>query len=101
MISGDTDAVHTVAVWYSGGGSPVMGQTTHFPHMGPMEMHDGHGDHAKPELANVGWTYFSGRVSRETPVEAHDGKEWQTSTRTYTNDDVARVAAKSEPFTKK
>ena len=102
MISGDTDAVHTVAVWYSGGDSPVMGQTTHFPHMGPMEMHEGHGDHAKPELANVGWTYFSGRVSRETPVEASAmAKSGKHATRTYTNDDVARVAAKSEPFTKK
>lgn len=108
MVSGDIDASRTVAVWYAGGDSPVIARTVHLPHIGPMgpmgpiEMREGHGDHERPEVANANWTYFSGRVGHETPVEAAAmAKNAKHATRTYTNDDVARVAAKSEPFTKK
>lgn len=101
MISGDTDAVHTVAVWYSGGDSPIVAPSVRLPHMGPMEMHEGHGEHQHPEAANANWTYFSGRFGHETPVEAAAAaKSGKHAARTYTNDDVARVAAKSEPFRK-
>jgi hypothetical protein len=102
MISGDTDAVHTEAVWYSGGDSPIVARGVRLPHVGPMEMHEEHGEHARPEAANANWTYFSGRMPHGTPVEAAAmAKSAKHATRTYTNDDVARVAAKAEPFTKK
>lgn len=107
MVSGDIDASRTVAVWYYGGDSPVIARTVHLPHvgpmgpMGPMEMHEGRPEHERAE-ANASWTYFSGRMERQTPVEAEAAaRSARHATRTYTNDDIARVAAKAEPFTKK
>jgi hypothetical protein len=105
MIPGDTDATHTVAVWYSGGDSPLVSPAVRLPHLGPIEMHDGHHEHMMSEGKVAGvhgsWSYLAGRLTRETAVEASAAaKSGKHATRTYTNDDVNRVGAKSEPFRK-
>jgi hypothetical protein len=104
MIPGDTDASRTVPVWYAGGDMPIVppsGPLSHFGAMGMHEEHGEHAEHAQVEFPRGSWTYYSGRMSRETPVEASSAaKSGKHAARTYTNDDVARVAAKCEPFRK-
>ena len=104
-IPGNTDAVHTVVVWYGGGGSPLVSPAVRLPHPEAMEMHDGHGEHmghGHAEEVGGNWTYFSGRGVGQTPVEASAAaKSAKHATRTYTNQDVDRVAAVSEQFKKK
>jgi hypothetical protein len=104
VIPGNTDAVHTVAVWYSGGGSPLVSPVVRLPHPEAMEMHEGHGEHmghGHGEEVYGTWTYYTGRGMRENPVQASAAaRTGKHANRTYTNDDVNRVAAKSEPFRK-
>jgi hypothetical protein len=67
-------------------------------------MHEGHGEHmghGHGEEVYGTWTYYTGRVMRENPVQASAAaRTGKHANRTYTNDDVNRVAAKSEPFRK-
>jgi hypothetical protein len=68
-------------------------------------MHDGHHEHMMSEGKAEGvlgsWSYLAGRLTRETAVEASaTARSGKHATRTYTNDDVNRVGAKSEPFRK-
>ena len=101
MIPGDTDATHTVAVWYSGGGSPLVSPTVRLPHAEGMEMHEGHHGMEQSEAGRGSWTYLTGHVANVSPVQASAAsKNGKHASRTYTNDDVNRVAAKSEPFRK-
>jgi hypothetical protein len=104
MIPGDTDAVHTVAVWVSGGDSPVISHSVRLPHAMPIEMHEGHREHMdgeRTESVHESWTYMSGRVISQSPMQASaTAKSGKHAARTYTNDDVNRVASKAEPFRK-
>jgi hypothetical protein len=104
MITGDTDTMHTVAVWYQGGDAPVISPAVRLPHPGPMEMHDGHEGYRSPghgEGDRGTWAYFAGHVNPASPGQASaDAKTGKRAARTYTNDDVNRVAAKNEPFRK-
>jgi hypothetical protein len=107
LINGNTDAVHTEVVWYSGGGSPLVSPTVRLPHppepmMAGHEEHmmhmmeHGHGEEAKQ------WTYYAGRAATASPVvAAAEAKNGKHAVKTYTNEDVDRVAAKSESFRKK
>jgi len=108
MTPGNTDAVHTEVVWYSGGGSPSVARAVWLPHPepvgaregrmernpAPVGMRDRHVERAEHEAgeqvqAQADWTYFTG------PTAVRSGAH---AVRTYTNEDVSRVAAKSEPF---
>jgi len=103
MIQGNTDAVHTAVVWYSGGGSPLVSPAVHLPHAELAEMHEGRSEHhGQAEGMHGNWVYFSGRMVGSTPVEASAAaKTGKRAARTYTNEDVDRVAAKSEQFRRK
>lgn len=100
----NTDAVHTEAFWYSGGGSPAVSSSVWLPHPEPMGVHDGRGE--RPERGTGGevhasWIYYAGLAASASPVEASAAaKSGRRAVRTYTNEDVDRVAAKSEPFRK-
>jgi hypothetical protein len=105
MHSRNTDAVHTEVVWYSGGGSPAVSPSVWLPHAEPVGMRDGHEErmeHGRSEEAHAGWMYYAGMAGSASPVAASAAaKSGRHAVRTYTNEDVDRVAAKSEPFTKK
>ena len=107
LIPGNTDAVHTEVVWYSGGGSPLLSPAVRLPHPEvPMAMHDEHVmrmiqmEHERGEQVPARWTYYAGPEATGSPVEAA-AKIAKRASRTYTNQDVERVGAKSEPFRKK
>jgi len=117
MNDSNTDAVHTEVVWYSGGGSPAVARPVWLPHAEAihpegvrlegvhpegMGMRDGHGERGAGEEAHPHWTYYVGAAGSASPVDASmAAKSGKHAVRTYTNADVERVAAKSEPFTKK
>ena len=108
LIPGNTDAVHTEVVWYSGGGSPLVSPAVRLPHPAPMGMHDEHMahmmqmEHGHGEEVHANWTYYAGRAASASPVEASAAaKSGKHAARTYTNEDVDHVAAKSEQFRKK
>jgi hypothetical protein len=71
QVSGNLDAVYTMPVWYSGGGTPLISPAVNFPvdamRMGQME----HGQrmHREREAAPQAWTYFSAAETAR-PVEA-------------------------------
>src|SRR5215469_5433158 len=109
---GNPDAVHTQVVWYSGGGSPLVSPAVRLPHPeGLMAGHDEHTEHMMQmmhmehghgEEESHRWTYYAGRAETASPVvSAAEAKNMKHAARTYTNDDIARVAAKSEDFHKK
>lgn len=111
IIDGNPDAVHTQVVWNSGGGSPLVSPAVRLPRPeGPMAGHDEHMEHmmqmmhmehGQGEEAHQ-WTYYAGRAETASPVAASaEVKNMKHAARTYTNDDIARVAAKSEDFRKK
>jgi hypothetical protein len=103
MIDSNPDAVHTQVVWYSGGGNPLVSPAVRLPRPEPMGMHGGrermerHG-----EEAHDGWTYYAGWAQAGSAVEAAAAaKGFKKAARTYTNDDINRVAHKNEEFKKK
>ncbi len=106
VIDSNPDAVHTQVVWYSGGGSPLMSPAVRIPRpepMGMMGMHGGpeHMEH-RGEEAHQSWTYYAGREQAGSAVEAAAAaKGFKKAARTYTNDDINRVAQKNEDFKKK
>ncbi|MFZ0815732.1 MAG: hypothetical protein WAM78_09445 [Candidatus Sulfotelmatobacter sp.] len=112
MIPADTDSVHTEVVWYSGGGSPAVGRAVWLPHAEPMHpegmrpdmmgMRDGRMERGAERGERATWTYYVGVEQSASAVEASAAaKSGKHAARTYTNADIDRVAAKSEPFTKK
>jgi|HubBroStandDraft_4_1064222.scaffolds.fasta_scaffold05181_2 hypothetical protein len=120
MNDSNTDAVHTEVVWYSGGGSPAISRSVWLPHPEaihpeamhpegirpePMGMRDGRGERMERgagEEARANWTYYVGVAGSASAVDASmAARNGKHAVRTYTNADVDRVAAKSEPFTKK
>jgi hypothetical protein len=107
MVDGNPDAVHTQVVWYSGGGSPLVSPAVRLPRPEPMGM----GMHAGPEHMEHGhgaeerqnWTYYAssaqGGNAAQMALSARASSK--KAVRTYTNDDVNRVAQKNEEFRKK
>jgi hypothetical protein len=108
LIDGNPDAVHTQVVWYSGGGSPLVSPAVRLPRPEPtMAGHEEHMEqmmqmeHGRGEEAHR-WTYYAGRAETASPgVASAEAKNMKHAARTYTNDDINRVAAKSEDFHKK
>lgn len=109
LIPGNTDAVHTQVVWYSGGGSPLVSPAVRLPQAAPpMGMRDEHMmhmmqmEHEQGQETHQAWTYYAGPASTSSPVQASAAaKTGKHATRTYTNADIDRVAAKNEEFKKK
>jgi hypothetical protein len=111
MIPANTDTVHTEVVWYSGGGSPAVGRAVWLPHAEPgrseemrpeMRMRDGRSERGPERGERATWTYYVGVAQSSSAVEASAAaKSGKHAVRTYTNEDIDRVAAKNEPFTKK
>jgi hypothetical protein len=111
LIPANTDMAHTEVVWYSGGGSPSVGRAVWLPHAEPprpepmhpeMAMRDGRGERGSERGERATWTYYVGVAQSASAVEASAAaKSGKHAVRTYTNEDIDRVAAKNEPFTKK
>jgi hypothetical protein len=106
VVDGNPDAVHTQVVWYSGGGNPLVSPAVRLPRPEPMGMMGMHGGPERMEHhgeeAHDGWTYYAGREQAGSAVEAAAAaKGFKKAARTYTNDDINRVAQKNEDFKKK
>jgi len=106
IVDGNTDAVHTQVVWYSGGGSPLVSPAVGLPHPeGPMmQMHAEHMMHTEHEHGeeHQAWTYYAGEAATGSPVTASAAaKSGRKAARTYTNADVERVGQINQEFKKK
>jgi hypothetical protein len=115
MSDVNPDAVHTEVVWYSGGGSPAVSRAVWLPrpevthpepmHPEPVRMRDGRGERMERGVgaeAHHNWTYYVGTAQSASAVDASmAARNGKHAVKTYTNEDIERVAAKSEPFTKK
>jgi hypothetical protein len=93
MPVGNTDAVHTRVVWYSGGGMPVISPAVEAP-VHPMRIermrHMAVMQH-EHEAVGQAWTYFAPSAETANAVEAASGaKGMKHAARTYTNTDVER-----------
>lgn len=110
-VPADTDSVHTEVVWYAGGGSPAVGRAVWLPHAEPMPEvgrpefvggRDGRGERGPEREERATWTYYVGVDQSASAVEASAAaKGGKHAARTYTNADVERVGAISQPFTHK
>jgi hypothetical protein len=105
IIDGNPDAVHTQAVWYSGGGSPLISPAVRLPQpsMPMMGMHEEHMRHMERESEeeHQGWTYFAGAGATGSPVAASAAaKSGKRATRSITNADVERVGQVRQDFKK-
>jgi hypothetical protein len=93
MTTGNTDAVYTVPVWYSGGGTPLVSPAVNAPvhpfRMGRMEHREAmrHEHEGKRQA----WIYFAALEETAGAAEAAAGaKGMKRAARTYTNADVER-----------
>jgi hypothetical protein len=103
MVDGNTSSVYTEAVWYSGGGAPVISSPAvslevrplhRGPMRGEMRMEGREPEHARAGSAN--WTYFAALNETSSPVEASTAaKSGRKATRTITNDDIDRENQKT------
>lgn len=113
-IQGSTDSVYTEAVWYEGGGAPLItpavhlwpetigreGRVMHAPMFGP-----GSGREERPreergprKAEHVAWTYFAGPGEEYTGSAAEavtPGKAHPRPGHVYNNDDVTRQNEKN------
>jgi len=93
QVSGEIDAVYTMPVWLSGGGTPLISPTVNAP-FGGMRMEHMEGRErmsGQHEAAEGGWAYFSSAEYRGSSVEAASAaKGIRRAARTYSNEDVSR-----------
>jgi hypothetical protein len=87
MVPVSSDAVYTEAVWYSGGGTPIIGPAVKLPPgYAPMREH-----HEARPAEHAAWTYFSSAEETASAVDASaQSKSAKKAARTYTNQDVDR-----------
>jgi len=106
QIQGSTSSTHTVAVWYEGGGAPMISpQINLWPETINREGHPvrntifeagyrGDRGSAAPGQHNEvrgGWMYFTGREHTASVAQAAiAAKGFKKAAHVYTNDDVAR-----------
>ena len=98
QIEGSTSSEYTAAVWYQGGGAPLMTpEVSLWPetvgregHIMRGAMHEEHGreEHGAREEAHRNWTYITGTEYTESPVGAAKGVK--KATHVYSNQDVTR-----------
>lgn len=95
MVNGNTSAVYTEPVWYSGGGSPMVAPAVRLPHEEHGGMREEHGEHreaGRGEEARQVWTYYSGQEQIAAAGQATAAaKGAKRAARTYTNQDVERM----------
>ncbi len=99
----NTSSVYTEAVWYSGGGAPMISSPAVSLEVRPMyhaEMHAGmpmqmrERERAEPGPRN--WTYFATSNETSNPVEAAmAAKGGKKATRTITNEDIDKENQKT------
>jgi len=91
QVSGNLDAVYTMPVWYSGGGTPLISPAVNAPvfetRMERMEYREGM--HRQHEGERSAWVYFSSAERATSPVQAASAARRRPA-RTYSNDDVKR-----------
>jgi hypothetical protein len=99
-VSSNEDAVYTLPVWYSGGGTPLVSPAVNSP-VGGMRMHAMHpenrervqpGQHERGREAEAkSWVYFASAEPSEGSLEAASAaKGVHSAKRSYTNEDVQR-----------
>jgi hypothetical protein len=91
QVSGNLDAVYTMPVWISGGGTPLTSPAVNAP-VPPrrMQMEYGRRMHRKHEAAPRAWTYFSAAETVGPAGAASAAKGLPRATRIYSNEDVKR-----------
>jgi hypothetical protein len=103
MIDGNTSSVYTEAVWYSGGGAPMISSPSVSLEVRPIHRGPMHGEMRmegrEPEPARTGaptWTYYASLQESASPVAASAAaKSGRKATRTITNDDIDRENQKT------
>jgi hypothetical protein len=96
MVDGNTSSVYTQAVWYSGGGAPVISSPAVSLEVRPLhrgemggEMRIERREHEHAEAGSRNWLYFSSAPETSSPVEASAAaKSGRKATRTITNQDI-------------
>jgi hypothetical protein len=96
LVNGDTSSVYTQAVWYSGGGAPVISSPAVSLDVRPLhhgemrhEMRMERREHDHAEAGPRNWTYFASASENSNPVEASAAaKSGKKATRTITNQDI-------------
>jgi len=96
-ITGNTDAVYTRPVWYSGGGMPLVSPATNSL-VGDMRLaHPERREHFEGERAHEAapqsWVYFASAEPGAGTLEAAKGAH--PAKRSFTNDDVQRQNEKN------
>ena len=89
IVPGYTDAVHTQAVWYSGGGSPLVAPAVILPRIGPRAERE-HRDGAR-EQKYANWAYIAESGRADAVVSAASARSGKKATRTYTNQDIEQL----------
>jgi hypothetical protein len=103
MNEGNTSSVYTEAVWYSGGGAPVISSPAVSLEVRPLHGRPMHAempmerrDHEHAEAGPRNWTYFAAMNETSNPVTAATAaKTGRKATRTITNDDIDRENQKT------
>jgi hypothetical protein len=96
LVNGNTSSVYTEAVWYSGGGAPVISNPAVSLEARPLHRGEMHGEmrmerreHERAEAGPRNWTYFAALEETSSPVEASaSAKGGRKATRTITNQDI-------------
>ena len=95
MVTGNTSAVYTEPVWYSGGGSPMVAPAVRLPHEERGGMHEERAEHREAghgEEARQVWTYYGGQEQIAAAGQSTAAvKGAKHAARTYTNQDVERM----------
>ncbi len=92
QVSGNLDAVYTMPVWYSGGGTPLISPAVNAPVHAAMERME-YWERAahRHEAAREAWIYFSSAEQGPSPVQAASAaKGLRRAARSYSNEDVKR-----------
>ena len=105
MNDGNTSSVYTEALWYSGGGAPIISSPAVSLAVRPMHhaaMHGGMSmsmpmrDHERAEAGPRNWTYFAAANETSSPVEASmAARSGKKASRTITNDDIDKANQKT------
>lgn len=88
MVPVSSDAVYTEPVWYSGGGTPIIGPAVKLPpgYARPLERRE-----VAAPVKHEAWTYFASAEETANAVEASaQSRSVKKAARTYTNQDVDR-----------
>ena len=95
VIPGNTDAVHTEVVWYSGGDTPLVSPAVRLSLAEPFGMRESRGERAergRADEARSAWTYYAAREHTASAVEASAAaRSGRKASRSYSNQDVERM----------